>query len=103
MSRGSLQGKDYLQHGRGGDSGARDVYSSDASWCLYAQETLWGENLSRSFKLKIPFGWRWVVSLVNGAEAEMDGLIDVTCTIYPLFDKVFNLHGEYFLEGNEFK
>lgn len=33
----------------------------------------------------------------------MDGLIDVTCTIYPLFDKVFNLHGAYFLEGNKFK
>ena len=33
----------------------------------------------------------------------MDGLIDVTYTIYPLFDEVFNLHGAYFLEGNKFK
>lgn len=25
----------------------------------------------------------------NGPEAEMDGLIDVICTIYPLFDHIF--------------
>lgn len=39
----------------------------------------------------------------NGTEAEMDGLIDVTCTIYPLFDHIFKSALGVFLEGNKFK
>jgi len=61
-------GRNFLnisQHGRGGVSCGRNLYSTDASGCVYAQEALRRKSLSRTCQLEVPLGRRWILLAIR--------------------------------------